>query len=77
MAKVRKWKSWIGNLDGTREGLVIAGSKTVAASIARVSLYDFNNYWVEDDSVAIIRFQPLTLYIRPLNRSITAWQVER
>ena len=42
-----KWKTWVGNLDGTRRGLVVSTSKVKAAKIAGTSLYDFNRYWSE------------------------------
>lgn len=40
------WKMWIGNLDGTRQGLVVARSKELARKIVGASRNDFENYWV-------------------------------
>lgn len=37
---------WIGNVDGKREGLVIATSKTAAARIAGVSRSTFDRFLV-------------------------------
>lgn len=46
-----KLKMWIGNLDGTREGLVIASSKERARKAAnlgvRIGREAFNSYWHE------------------------------
>lgn len=38
-------KCYTGNLDGTREGLVVASNQKEAAKVAGTSLYDFRNYW--------------------------------
>jgi hypothetical protein len=38
-------KCYTGNLDGTREGLVVASNQKEAAKVAGTTLYDFRNYW--------------------------------
>lgn len=38
-------KCYTGNLDGRREGLVVASNQKEAAKIVQTSLNDFRNYW--------------------------------
>lgn len=42
---MRSLKMWIGNLDGDRQGLIIAPSKERARKIIGTSRADFENYW--------------------------------
>lgn len=56
---------WIGNLDGLRQGLVIATSKVKARQIiGRCSAHEFDSYWREQDDVDET-LAPETLYTRP------------
>lgn len=74
-----KLKMWIGNLDGSREGLVIASSKKRAVEVLRGSVNvgrtDFDTYWTErpvDPSL-----EPEVLYTRPFAdklRGAATWQ---
>ena len=43
----KKLKMWVGNLDGSREGLVIAPTKKRAIEIVGSGTTDFNAYWRE------------------------------
>jgi hypothetical protein len=47
----RSLKMWTGNLDGDRQGLVIATSKDRAMKTAGVGRTDFDNYWVQQPEV--------------------------
>ena len=73
--KPRPLKSFVGNLDGQREGLVFATSKTAAARAAGLSLRHFNDYWAEGNvyldylNQPPTSFEPGTLYTRPFNNS--------
>ena len=66
---MKKLKMWIGNLDGRRQGLVIATTKARAIEIAGVGRTDFNAHWHEvrqiDSALA-----PDTLYTRPYADSL-------
>lgn len=74
-----KLKCWIGNLDGTREGLVVETSKAKAAKVAGTSLYDFDQYWGE---VGLLHWAKLGVrYTRRYDshspwREETSWQVQ-
>ncbi|MBE3110413.1 MAG: hypothetical protein IMZ46_07845 [Acidobacteria bacterium] len=64
-----KLKMWTGNLDGRRQGLVIASSKKRASEVVGWNvgsgLTDFNRYWREqpiDESL-----DPEVLYTRPFD----------
>jgi hypothetical protein len=46
-APTRKLKMWVGNLDGSREGLVIASTKDQARKVVGTSRNDFNDHWRE------------------------------
>lgn len=60
-----KLKMWTGNLDGRREGLVIATSKTRARQIIQTGRDDFKNYWTEKPVDASLAAE--VLYTRPLD----------
>lgn len=47
----RKLKMWTGNLDGDRQGLVIASSKDRAQKIVGVGRTHFDNYWAPQPEV--------------------------
>ncbi len=57
-------KMWIGNLDGSRQGLVIAASKSSAAKAAGMSLHTFNGYFALQTCV-YQGMEPDVLYTRP------------
>ena len=40
-------KCWIGNLDGKRQGLIVARNQKEAAKVIGTSLHDFRNFWTE------------------------------
>lgn len=62
-----KLKVWIGNLDGVRQGLVIATSKTRARKIINSSAANFKDYWREVPSEGYtFVFEPDTLYTCPI-----------
>jgi len=61
-------KCYVGNLDGTREGLIVASSQKEAATIAKTTLYDFRNYWHATVNPWPIKSpKPRTLYTRMFN----------
>jgi hypothetical protein len=70
---VKKLKMWVGNLDGSREGLVIAATKVRAREIlgARTSRTDFDAYWREHPVDP--RLEPEVLYTRRFDARIEAW----
>ena len=56
---------WTGNLDGRRQGLVIAPSKQRASEVVGSGLTDFNRHWREkpiDEALA-----SEVLYTRPID----------
>jgi hypothetical protein len=65
-----KLKMWIGNLDGSRQGLVIAATKKRAVEVVGTGRTDFDAYWHErsvDPSL-----EPEVLYTRPFAESLRA-----
>jgi hypothetical protein len=64
--KPRRLKCWIGNLDGSRYGLVIATSQKRAAKVLGMGLQMFNNYFAEADEVSTLR-KSETLYTKPIS----------
>jgi hypothetical protein len=58
---------WIGNLDGSRQGLVIVTSKARARKIAGSSHNDFDGYWIEQPAI-YPALDPEVLYTRPIQR---------
>lgn len=64
---------WIGNLDGSREGLVIAPTKVRAREIIGTSSRsDFDAYWRLQPSVDPI-LDPEVLYTRRFGVRAVAW----
>lgn len=59
-------KCFIGNLDGKRNGLILAKSKEEAMRHIPTGRVDFNNYWGATECPSGT-FEPLTLYTRPAN----------
>jgi hypothetical protein len=45
--RTSRLKCWMGNLDGSRQGLVISVSKREAAKAVGCSQGDFEKYWRE------------------------------
>ena len=67
-----KLKMWIGNLDGSREGLVIAPTKARARTIiGSNSRSDFDAYWRE--RFVDPRLEPEVLYTRRFGARVEAW----
>jgi hypothetical protein len=58
-----KLKMWTGNLDGSRQGLVIAPTKARAREIVGVGRTDFDGYWRERSPVDTT-LEPEVLYTR-------------
>lgn len=74
---MKRLKCFIGNLDGDREGLVIANSQREAARIAGTSLNDFREYWEVAPSDRLVEtLEPMVLYTRPFLSS-GAWMKGR
>lgn len=74
--KTSKRKMWIGNLDGARQGLVIAPSKERARKIVGTSRKDFENYWALQAGIE----QGLAcevLHTRPIDHKGAPWQQGR
>lgn len=63
---------WIGNLDGRREGLVIATTKKRAIEIVGAGRTDFENHWVLKPTVDET-LNPETLYTRRFDDRESAW----
>ncbi len=59
-------KCFQGNLDGQREGLVIASSQQQAASIANTSIHELRTYWVTDGDWPDQEIKVNCLYTRPI-----------
>lgn len=68
-----KLKMWIGNLDGSREGLVIAPTKVRARAIlgTSTSRTDFDAYWREHPVDP--RLEPEVLYTRRFGANVETW----
>ena len=66
-----KLKMWVGNLDGSREGLVIAPTKARARAIIGTGNSDFDAYWrlLPVDP----RFKPEVLYTRRFGTGAETW----
>jgi hypothetical protein len=66
-------KMWIGNLDGSREGLVIASTKARArAIIGTTSRSDFDGYWRLQPTVDPT-LDPEVLYTRRFGARDAVW----
>lgn len=63
-----KLKMWTGNLDGSREGLVIAANKRRAREVVGTGRTDFDTYWRETPIDASL--DPEVLYTRPIDHGI-------
>lgn len=61
---MRNMSMWIGNLDGQRNGLVVASSKKRAREIVGVGHTEFDGYWAKQPGVDP-ELKPETLYTRP------------
>ena len=70
---VKKLKMWVGNLDGSREGLVIAQTKARAREIlgTRTSRADFDSYWRVHPVDP--RLEPEVLYTRKFGAGFDPW----
>lgn len=63
---------WIGNLDGRREGLVIAPTKKRAIEVVGAGRTDFENHWVQKPSVDMT-LSAETLYTRRFDDRESVW----
>ena len=70
---MRTAKMWIGNLDGSRSGLVVASSKKRAREIVGASRGEFENHWVLQTGIEQ-GLEPETLYTRPIVGAKQSWQ---
>jgi hypothetical protein len=68
---VMKLKMWVGNLDGTREGLVIAPTKKRAIEVVGSGRTDFNTYWHK--LPVDPKLEPEVLYTRRFAAHDTTW----
>ena len=66
-----KLKMWVGNLDGSREGLVIAPTKVRARAIIGTGRADFDAYWREYPVDP--RLEPEVLYTRRFGGRMESW----
>lgn len=76
----RAMKIWVGNVDGRREGLVIAATKKRAREVAGRSVGEFNSYWHEAGPAyteGATSLEPEILYTRPFDARGAAWQKGR
>lgn len=67
-------KCFYGNLDGKRQGMVIASSQKQAAEIAGVSLHYFKGWWSQGlfPENKDVTYKPYVLYSKP-NHSSGVW----
>jgi len=63
-----KLKMWIGNLDGSRQGLVIAPTKERARKIVGTGRSDFDGYWTQQPAIDQT-LDPEVLYTRAFDYS--------
>ena len=66
-------KCFYGNLDGIKQGLVVARSQKQGAAIAGCSLHQFRNYWSDGSFLKDWNPKPYTLYVRPYNHNDSLW----
>lgn len=59
---------WVGNLDGSRQGLVIAASKERARKIVGTGRTDFDGHWKLQPAIDPT-LDPEVLYTRAFSRS--------
>ena len=64
--KERALKCWVGNLDGLREGLVLAHNQTEAVKIIGISVNHLRDYFNRRSDWSLFQqvLKPLTLYTR-------------
>ena len=62
---------WVGNLDGSREGLVIAPTKVRARAIIGTSSSDFDAYWRLHP--VDLRLEAEVLYTRRFGAGTETW----
>jgi hypothetical protein len=63
---------WVGNFDGSREGLVIAATKARAIAIVGSGRGDFDAHWTLRPSVDPTLGRRV-LYTRPFNKRDVVW----
>jgi hypothetical protein len=64
-----KLKCFLGNYDGTRQGLIITSSRTKAAQIAECWVHSFQLHWGEYGDKYAAGLKPDTLYTRLFSSS--------
>ena len=69
-------KMWIGNFDGSREGLVIAATKAQALKVVGGGRKNFEDYWTLQPAVDPA-FTPEVLYTRLMRHPKATWQQGR
>ena len=69
-APTRKLKMWIGNLDGSRQGLVIASTKELARKIINAGRTEFDGYWSEQPEIDPT-LEIEVLYTRSIQRHLS------
>lgn len=78
LALAKKLKVWSGNLDGRRDAAVAAHSQKEAAAALHISLYQFRDYFeeqeIDDPDLAQAIAEPGIAFVRPTMASIgTTW----
>lgn len=70
---MKKLRMWVGNLDGTNQGLVITTSKAKAMAIIRCGRTEFDGYWIEKDvDPGIAEYE--RLYVKPWGDADAVWR---
>jgi len=64
---------YMGNYDGSRQGLVVAASQKEAAKIARTSVYTFRQYWSARAEWPLTKLKLGVLYTRKYDTQ-NEWQ---
>lgn len=67
MKRAVSLKCFVGNLDGQRQGLIVASSQSKAAAIAGCSIASFRDYWSASSKWPDQEIKHATLYSRPFN----------
>jgi len=64
--RAEKVKCWVGNLDGKRQGLIVAHNQKEAANLAGTSIGSFRDHWsLQVGKWPLTTPKILTLYTRP------------
>jgi len=71
--RARRVRVYIGNYDGTREGLVVAANQKDAAKVAHCSVYHFREYWSARPDWPLTKLKLGVLYTRKIDAR-NEWQ---